>query len=117
MTRTVRVISILACLVTMPLVATASDQNTAARRSLLPLDARSAISAVLGRNISAYQAKSVRSGVAAENTRQKLAVDFTNGGVKVHRSDLRFGMAFRGYGYGDALGVLKLVAPREYQPR
>jgi len=78
----------------------------------LPQEAQSSISAALGRDLPAYQVRVHVGALAAENAPHKLAVDFTRRGVALRSGTAQWGLALRGYGYGNALNVVGTTVPR-----
>jgi hypothetical protein len=88
-------------------------QPAAASLSSLPLEAQSGISAELGRNIAAYQAKPHgSSGLEAENARHKLSADFTPAGVEVRSQGEGWRLGLRAYGYAGALEPVAVAIPQ-----
>jgi len=80
--------------------------------SSLPHPAQAAISAVLGRDQSAYHAVEREGGLYAENPKHALRADFTRDGIRIRTGAQRWGLSFSGYGYGGALGGGTAVAPK-----
>ncbi|HEY6293548.1 MAG TPA: FG-GAP repeat protein [Terriglobia bacterium] len=80
--------------------------------SSLPLEAQCSISAALGRDLPAYRVHARGVTFQAVNTRQNLAADFTAHGVAVRTGGTKWGMALRGYGYGDDLTAVNDATPQ-----
>ncbi len=74
--------------------------------------AQRSISVALGRDDSRYWVTAASGGFHAESPEHALAVDFTSQGIEVHSGTAWWGMALRGYGYGDALLSMSSAAPR-----
>src|SRR5579863_6149573 len=84
-----------------------------AESTSLSSEAQCSISAMMGRDIPAYQAKVTRGGrIEADNARQKLTANFTVHGVEVVSGRQNWTMVLQSYGYGDALQSVIAVAPR-----
>ncbi|MFZ0822537.1 MAG: Ig-like domain repeat protein [Terriglobales bacterium] len=104
-------------------MARASDQRsshdqkktapTAGPRGLssLPAAAQGSVSAALGRDDSSYWFHANPGSVHAENPRHAMALDFTRHGVEVDSKGARWGLALRGYGYGDQRIAVRQAAP------
>ena len=86
-------------------------QRSVLRHSSLPTELQSGLSAVLGRDASAYRAQAVRDGFDATNPRQKLTVHFNSAGVEVRSGTARWLMAVRGYGYGETMQKVGAAVP------
>jgi hypothetical protein len=71
----------------------------------------------LGRNNPGYSGKAVASGFEATNAGQEMVTGFTSEGVEVRHGNARWGLALRGYGYGDALTTVKAVMPQSHKNR
>lgn len=69
----------------------------------LPLEAQSSISAALGRDLPGYQTRARQGIIETSNSREKLAVSFTQRAVELRRGRESWRIALRAYGYGDAL--------------
>ena len=105
-------------------MARASDQRsshdqkktapTAGPRGLssLPAAAQGSVSAALGRDDSSYWFHANPGSVHAENPRHAMALDFTRHGVEVDSKGARWGLALRGYGYGDQRFAVRQAAPQ-----
>jgi hypothetical protein len=87
-------------------------QGPSAGLASLPPEAQAGISAALGRDLPAYQARPQGAGFQAENARQKLAADFTPAGVEVRSGSALCRVALRGYGYGNSLRAVGTAVPR-----
>jgi hypothetical protein len=87
-------------------------QGPSAGLASLPPEAQAGISAALGRDLPAYQARPQGAGFQAENARQKLAADFTPAGVEVRSGSALCKVALRGYGYGNSLRAVGTAVPR-----
>jgi hypothetical protein len=79
------------------------NQGTITTLASLPPEAQSSISAALGRDLPGYQTRARRGSFEAGNTRQKLALSFTDRAVEMRRGRESWRIALRAYGYGDAL--------------
>ena len=84
----------------------------AASLSDLPLAAQAQVSATLGRDQSSYHAVPYSGGLRVTNARHRLAADFTPAGVRVRAGTESWGLSLLGYGYSDAPGAAKAVAPQ-----
>jgi hypothetical protein len=80
--------------------------------SSLHEQARSSISAAMGRDLRGYQAHAQGAGFQAENARHKLVVDFTSEGVAMHTESALWRLALRGFGYGNALKEVDAAFPK-----
>ena len=80
--------------------------------SNLPASAQGPVSAALGKDDSSYWFHSNEDSVHAENPRHALALDFTRHGVEVSSHGARWGLALRGYGYGDERRTVKQADPQ-----
>jgi hypothetical protein len=78
----------------------------------LPPAAQAQISATLGRDHAGYHAVARGRGFRAENPRHGLVAHFTASGVQVGVGTATWGLALRGYGYGDELQAVSAVTPR-----
>jgi hypothetical protein len=87
----------------LPLLTSAAIRRGSIDLSNLPTAAQSTISAAVGRRISDYRVKIGTQDLEATNSSQKLATHFTSDGVEVRSGNVRWTMALRGYGYGDAI--------------
>ncbi|MFZ1008448.1 MAG: FG-GAP repeat protein [Candidatus Sulfotelmatobacter sp.] len=83
-----------------------------AESARLSPEAQSSISAAMGEDIPAYQAKAKRGAVTADNARQKLAANFTVHGVEVRSGRQYWTMVLQSYGYGDTLRSVIAAAPK-----
>jgi hypothetical protein len=81
------------------------------REATLPEAAQTMISASLGRHDGAYHAVARVQGLRAENPRHLLTAEFHADRVEVMTGAVRWRMALRGYGYGDALQPLARLSP------
>jgi hypothetical protein len=84
----------------------------AGRGTSVPMAAQPGISGALGRDDSRYQVRAVDGGLRAENPQQALTAEFALQGIEVHSGTARWGLALRGYGYGDALRAASPAAPQ-----
>ena len=98
----------LSILLVLPLLARASDSSLTA----LPQSAQSQISASLGRDLAVYHLSSANGIVTGDNPAQQLSARFTSQGVEFISGSLRWNMALRAYGYGEALHPVAPCAPR-----
>jgi hypothetical protein len=89
-----------------------STKKSASDLSSLPPDAQGAISAALGKDDSGYWLQLSAEGLRGENPRHALAAEFTKLGAEVRSHNLRWALAMRAYGYGDALHPVQAVAPQ-----
>lgn len=96
---------------------TSADHAGNMTLSSLPAAAQASISGALGRDNPVYSAKAVASGFEITNAGQKLVTRFTSEGVDVRHGQAFWGLALRGYGYGDALTTVKAVAPQSRSNR
>jgi len=103
---------ILTSILFLAMCVSASDQPGATTVSSLPAAAQAKISATLGRDMPNYFVKATGSGLEATNRGQKLTTRFTSEGMEVRNGAARWGLALRGYGYGNALATVKAVAPQ-----
>jgi hypothetical protein len=96
----------------LTLMAAASDQHgTTAKWSDLPPAAQSAISAALGRDITAYTVHKGPGGLRTDNTPQHLRSRFTSSGVEMSSGPATWGMKLEAYGYGSALAPVAAGVP------
>lgn len=65
--------------------------------------AQAQMSAAIGHDQSQYHFVALTNGYRAENSRQGLLAEFTPSGVELRSGVNDWGMALRGYGYGDQL--------------
>ncbi|HSF16332.1 MAG TPA: PKD domain-containing protein [Vicinamibacteria bacterium] len=77
----------------------------------LPLAARAAISANLGKDRPAYHALARGGLLSADNPAHSLRAEFTAKGVRVFVGAASFGLALRGYGYGSELRPATTTEP------
>ncbi len=99
---------------------TSASQSSAGKSAngllSLPPHAQGPISAALGKDNSGYWVHRSVKGFRGENPRHALVAEFTRQGAEVRSEarshNLHWGLETRGYGYGDALHLLKAVAPR-----
>ena len=82
-----------------------------AASSGLPVAAWGPVSGALGRDGPAYRATPAGAGFVARNPRQRIRAAFSPAAVSVRSGALLLGLHLHGYGYGDALAVLRPVAP------
>ena len=75
----------------------------------LPVEVRSSISAVLGRDLPGYQARVHGRGFAAQSERHRLTTDFTSAGVEMRSGNAVWKLALRSYGYGDGKPVTTAI--------
>ncbi len=80
--------------------------------SSLPVKAQGSVSAALGRDDSRYWFQAKTSSVHAENPGHALDLNFTQRGVDISSKGARWGLALRGYGYGDDRLTIKPVVPQ-----
>jgi hypothetical protein len=80
--------------------------------SALPAPAQAQISAALGRGQSRYHAVPQGSHLRLENPSHGLTADFAATGVQVRAGEATWGLALRGYGYGDPLAGTARAVPR-----
>ena len=73
----------------------------------LPLAAQGPVSAALGHDQAAYRI----SGLVAHNQAQHLSAQFGRSGVSITTGSTRFAIALKGFGRGEALQPLAVVAP------
>jgi hypothetical protein len=80
----------------------------------MPAAAQPGISAALGRDDSRYQVHPAKrdGGFRAENPQQGLKAEFTRQGIEVRSGTAQWGLALRGYGYGDALRAVTAASPQ-----
>lgn len=97
--------------------ALASDQNGTSDWSKLPATAQAKVSAALGGEASDYYARPVSGGYETGSSWQGMSVRFSTAGVEVRSGDARWGMTLRGYGHGDALHNVRVVAPQASKNR
>ncbi len=95
----------------------AQQDKPVSHLSDLPEEAQSSISAVLGRDLPEYAARTDSHVVEIANSRQHLSARFTDRGVEVRAGSATWGISVRGYGYGDALQVLQTANPTARQNR
>src|ERR1700674_4151791 len=88
-----------------------SDISPMGTSSPLPSLAQSVVSATLGRDVPLYRVRAEGRGFQAENVRHGLAASFTSQRVEVGRGNARWAVALRGYGYGNAVRPVDMVAP------
>ncbi len=88
---------------TASLARVTKNQGTITTVASLPPEAQSSISAALGRDLPGYQTRARRGSVETSNSRQKLAVSFTDRAVELRRGRESWRIALRAFGYGDAL--------------
>ncbi|MGA8150430.1 MAG: hypothetical protein WB952_05730 [Terriglobales bacterium] len=108
---------VLASILFLPMCVSASDQPGTTTLASLPAAAQAQISARLGRDMPNYFVKAAGSGLEAINPSQKLTTRFTSDGVEVRNGDAWWGLALRGYGYGNALTTVKAVMPQSRKNR
>jgi hypothetical protein len=87
-------------------------QVAGAGRTSVPAAAQPGISAALGRDDSRYQVRALPGGFRAENPQQELSAEFTGQGIEVRSGAAQWGLALRGYGYGDSLRAASEAAPQ-----
>jgi FG-GAP repeat len=80
--------------------------------SSFPVRAQASVSAAVGRDISSYQAHVTGTGVEVVNVRHKLTSAFNSQGIEVRLGNAHWGMRLRGYGYGDEIKVVEVIAPQ-----
>src|SRR5690349_13508233 len=93
---------------------TASSDSTPTRRvaASVPLAARATVSRALGRDLRAYQARSVGTSVLVANPAQGLNVRFGRDGLVVRAGTTGLRLRLRGYGRGRLLAPVARIAPR-----
>jgi FG-GAP repeat/Abnormal spindle-like microcephaly-assoc'd, ASPM-SPD-2-Hydin len=89
-----------------------SVDKSATGLSSLPADAQGPISGALGKNDSGYWFHPTANGLSGENPRHALRAELTKQGTEIRHHNLRWVLAARGYGYGDALRRFRPVAPQ-----
>src|SRR5208282_3199707 len=77
----------------------------------LTASAQATISATLGADSVVYHAHSSKTGIVATNSAQDLSAHFTAHGIEINSGNDRWGFAFLGYGYGEALKPAQPAAP------
>src|SRR5215831_5052379 len=77
----------------------------------LPATAQGQISGALGRDEDSYHARAQSGGFRMENRRVGLSAEFTQSGVTFRAGEHQWGVALRGYGYGEKLRAASVVAP------
>lgn len=99
--------------------AKAHPEGHAARRGLssIPAAAQGSVSAALGRDDSRYWLHGAAGSFHAANSQHALAANFTRQGVEIRSNTARWGLALRGYGYGDVLVGAGHAAPRASKNR
>ncbi|HLJ46558.1 MAG TPA: hypothetical protein VKU01_11155 [Bryobacteraceae bacterium] len=93
------------------LVSSLWSQDRPVSLSSLPAVAQSNISAALGRDNSAYQARPQNSGIHFDSPRHQFAADFTASGVRLTVGRTSFQMTFEAYGRGRAVRSVKQTIP------
>jgi len=111
--RTLRVVLTLTLLFTIS--ASAAETKPAAALADLPEVAQARISATLGQDGAQFYARPVAGGFQAASG--ALATHFTADGMEVSNGSTRWGLALKGYGYGDALRSVSAVAPQANKNR
>lgn len=109
--KTAGVLSGCVVLLLLPCGVLARDQQRSAQLSKVPLAAQSSISAALGRDLPDYYARGTGDSFEAANPSQGLATHFDSAGVEVRSGNLRWKLAFDGYGYGDTLHAAIVTSP------
>src|SRR5579864_8000643 len=99
-----------------PLIGSSVSLGESSRASL-PVEAQSAISSVLGRDVNSYKVLHRNLGLHAENAQQRLSAEFQASGVQVRSGSAHWGMALEGYGYGDTVQPLQAARPDANQNR
>jgi hypothetical protein len=92
------------------LLSVTASASTANPNSI-PDSAQSTISAALGSDMQEYYVRTAGAGFTLTNSPQDLTTDFTSQGIDVKNGGERWSFALRGYGYGNALTMLRPVAP------
>jgi len=94
-------------------IAAASHHRADAHGLLsLPPAAQGAVSAALGRDDPADQARAAAGGLSLRNAGQRLVARFGDSGtVQVSSGDARLGLSLVGYGYGGALQPVGAASP------
>src|SRR6185369_94270 len=78
----------------------------------LPLPAGAQISRVIGEDDPAYHVVPQPEGFRMKNGNHGLSVEFTPEAVDFHQDAREWGMALRGYGYGERLQAAGALKPR-----
>jgi hypothetical protein len=89
----------------------AKNPGTITTLASLPPEAQAGISGALGRDIPGYGTRLQNGRVETSNSRQKLAVTFTDHAVELTRGRESWQIALLGYGYGDTLVPAEKSAP------
>ena len=97
--------------------ANAQQDKPVSHLSDLPEEAQSTISAVLGRDLPAYTARTASHAIELTNPRQQLAARFTDRGIELHSGAAEWGISVQAYGHGDALQTVQSVDPTAQQNR
>ncbi len=109
---------LLAMLSTSPAFANpGAKQRQAKDVSVIPAEAQTKISGVLGRDRREYQSVAQPGGFTVENARHGVSAEFTSSGVAFHTGGNHWGMALLGFGYGDKLHTAKATAPASQSNR
>lgn len=90
----------------------AVDASAATQFSQLPAVAQSNISALIGRENAAYTARRNTASLHAENSCNRLTVDFSPSGVTLQSGASRWRMKLLAYGYGDEVQPVADVSPQ-----
>jgi len=77
----------------------------------LPIAARGAISAALGRDQVSYHARPTQDGFAVDNVRHDLEARFRFDGLRVREGATELGLVLGAWGYGEALSPVAAAAP------
>jgi hypothetical protein len=112
-----RLILTLVSILEFSLCASATDSNRAASLSRLPVAVQASVSAVLGNDAAEYHAHPANGGYEVRGARQSLAGRFESTGVELRMGTARWGIAFRGYGYRDALTSASAIKPQATKNR
>lgn len=111
--RTLRVI--LAAYLFSALNAGASDNSSRAALASLPVAAQANVSAALGRDSAEFFARPVDGGFLANS--RGLTARFIASGVEMTSGSARWGLALRGYGYGNSLRSVSPATPQASKNR
>lgn len=80
--------------------------------SSLPAQAKTSISAALGRGQQPYRARAEGSAIRLDNPRHRLGVRFTSGGVQMQSGAGRFGVRLTGLGRGGRVEAVAAAVPK-----
>jgi len=91
---------------------TALPVSAAANSPVLSEEARSGISAALGRDLPGYRARMQAGQWVAASAAQRLTATFDSRGIAIGTGNRRWHIALAGYGYGDELQPVQRAFPR-----